>query len=191
MSSVNWTPPSFHDNRECAVAIYSSEIADFYAQAFLNDHNQCYDYDGFSVDISEIEETYPAGQEITFTVSVNKEGTYTYIWDIGDGSKPRPTNESRIVCQPEFSGDAQTYVLKVTVTNDKGESVTVTQNYTILAEGAEVPTDPEDPSSGDSTSDDAASFLSDYMYIIAPLIVIILAIIGAASRAGRKGKKRK
>ncbi len=191
VSSVNWTPPSFHDNRECAVAIYSSEIADFYAQAFLNDHNQCYDYDGFSVDISEIEETYPAGQEITFTVSVNKEGTYTYIWDIGDGSEPRPTDEPRIACQPEFSGDAQTYVLKVTVTNDKDESVTVTQNYTILAEGAEVPTDPEDPSSGDSTSDDAASFLSDYMYIIAPLIVIILAIIGAASRAGRKGKKRK
>lgn len=188
VSSVNWTSASFFDNRECAVAIYSEEVADYFAEAFIADFERCYDYDGISVDLSSNDSNYPAGQEIVFTVNVNPPGSYTYIWDFGDGSEPFETDLSRVPHVPDIGGDSgASFELSVTVMD--GDVIVGKNSMTYSVGNVEVPTDPDDPSADDGT--DAASFLSDYMYIIAPLIVIILAIIGAASRAGRKGKKRK
>lgn len=182
VSSVNWTSASFFDNRECAVAIYSEEVADYFAEAFIADFERCYDYDGISVDLSSNDSNYPVGQEIVFTVNVNPPGSYTYIWDFGDGSKPFETDLSRVPHVPVMGGDSSaSFELSVTVMD--GDVIVGKNSMTYSVGNVEVPTDPDDT--------DAASFLSDYMYIIAPLIVIILAIIGAASRAGRKGKKRK
>ena len=182
VSSVNWTSASFFDNRECAVAIYSEEVADYFAEAFIADFERCYDYDGISVDLSSNDSNYPVGQEIVFTVNVNPPGSYTYIWDFGDGSEPFETDLSRVPHIPDIGGDSSAS-FKLSVTVMDGDVIVGKNSMTYSVGNVEVPTDPDDT--------DAASFLSDYMYIIAPLIVIILAIIGAASRAGRKGKKRK
>ena len=188
VSSVNWTSASFFDNRECAVAIYSEEVADYFAEAFIADFERCYDYDGISVDLSSNDSNYPAGQEIVFTVNVNPPGSYTYIWDFGDGSEPFETDLSRVPHKPDIGGDSSAS-FKLSVTVMDGNVIVGKNSMTYSVGNVEVPTDPDDPSADDGTN--AESFLSDYMYIIAPLIVIILAIIGAASRAGRKGKKRK
>lgn len=189
VSSVNWTPASFHNNRECAVAIYSEEIADFFAQAFLNDHNYCYTYDGFSIDMSQIQNSYPAGQEIAFTVSVSQDGTFSYRWDFGDGTPSQTTDIPRVVHTPQITGDAQVLTLTVTVTNEDGVSTTVTKDYTVLREGASVP-DPDQPGTGTSEDDgDSAGFLSGNLTYLIPIIVVILAIIGAVAKMAGKGKK--
>lgn len=184
VSSINWTTESFNNNREVCAVIESSEIADYFAEHLLEDFDQFYTSDGKPrVDISEIEETYPSGQDITFTVTVRPEGDYSYTWDIGDGSEPIDTNVPRIVCQPVFDGDATVYVLTVTVTdNDSGLSSTVSREYTILAEG-----------SGDQGLGDIGQLISDNLYILIPLIVIILGAIAAVGRSGKKrsSKKRK
>lgn len=186
VSSVNWTDESFNSNRECAVAIYSKDVADYFAQAFLNDFNQCYDYDGFRVDITEIQATYPADQEVTFTVTVLPAGNYQYIWDIGDGSEPIDSKDvPRIVCKPAYDGEDVEYTLTVTVVDmDTRQEITVTKEYMVTAE-----------ESGDSGSfGDIGELISDNLYIFAPLIVIILGAIAAVSRSGskkRSTKKRK
>ena len=81
-----------------------------------------------------------------------------------------------------FSGDASTYVLTVTVTDLDGQVLnSVTRDYTIVAE-----------ESGDVG--DIGELISDNLYILAPLIVIILGAIAAVSRSGskkRSTKKRK
>ena len=89
----------------------------------------------------------------------------------------------RIVCQPVFDGDATVYVLTVTVMdNESGLSSTVSREYTILAEG-----------SGDQGLGDIGQLISDNLYILIPLIVIILGAIAAVGRSGKKrsSKKRK
>ena len=68
-----------------------------------------------------------------------------------------------------------------------GDVIVGENSMTYSVGDVEVPTDPDDPSSGDDP--ETGSFLSEYMYIIAPLIVVILAIIGAVSRSGKKRRK--
>ena len=183
VSSVNWTTESFNNNREVCAVIESSEIADFFAEHILKDFNEFYLADGKPrIDISEIQETYTAGEEITLTVSVKPEGEYKYLWDLGDGSDVIESDIPRISCKPMFSGDASTYVLTVTVTDLDGQVLnSVTRDYTIVAE-----------ESGDVG--DIGELISDNLYILAPLIVIILGAIAAVSRSGskkRSTKKRK
>ena len=186
VSSVNWTSASFFDNRECAVAIYSEDVADFFADAFRADFERCYDYDGISVDLSGNDSHYAAGQEIAFSVNVDPPGSYTYIWDFGDGSEPLKTDQSRVVHVPELGGDSgASFRLFVTVLD--GDVIVGENSMTYSVGDVEVPTDPDDPSSGDDP--ETGSFLSEYMYIITPLIVVILAIIGAVSRSGKKRRK--
>ena len=211
VSSVNWTPNSFFNNRECAVAIHSAEIADFFASAFLEDFDRCYDYDGISVDITEIESHYPAGQEVTFTVSVDPPGEYTYVWDFGDGSEKRTTSEPRVAHVPQLNGDTGgSFKLRVMVMD--GQTIVGENSKTYSVGEISIPgypaTDeddsetgsdgnlPDDGTNGDDSEtvveesgSDVVTLLSDYMYILAPLIVIILAIIGAVSRKGKKKRK--
>ena len=194
VSSVNWTSSSFHNNREAAVAIYSSEVADYFARAFMNDFNECYDYYGFSVDISEIEPSYASGETATFTVTVSPAGTYTYLWDFGDGSDPVETDIPRIAYDMVASGDGESRVLSVTVTDSEGEHITVTKTYFV---GDNAPVDPSEPDTPDTSGDSGQELdgimelISDNLYILAPLIVIFLGAIAAVSRSGRKKRSTK
>lgn len=136
VSSINWTDNSFDNNRECCVAIHSKEVADFFATSFLQDFNKYYTYSGFSVDISEIKSSYPAGKEITLTViATPSTGNYQYTWDLGDGSDPIVTTVPRITCIPISKGDATSYELKVTVEDlDTKKVNTVTKTYSVIEE---------------------------------------------------------
>ncbi len=159
VSSINWTDNSFSNNREACAVIQSSEIAEFYAASFLKDFDKYYSYDGFRIDTSSIQESYPAGKEITFQVSVTPEGNYTYVWDLGDGSDPIETDVPRIACKPISTGDATAYVLTLTVTNkDTGQTATITKDYSVVKE-----------------SDSGGLFANKYL-IFAVIIIVLLAV---------------
>ena len=182
-------------NREVAVVIHSAEVADYFAGAFLNDFDTCYNYDGLRVDITEIQDTYEAGKEVTFTVDVvNGSGNYTYFWDFGDGTEVRETDEPRVCHTPVWNGeDAAVYNLTVRVVDQDNEvEGEAHATYVILKEGVQWG-DQDQPSDGDqdqSEGNGIPSFLSEYMYILAPLLVIILAIVGALSRSRKKSKRK-
>ena len=180
--------------------IYSSN--DVGAQAFMNDFNQCYDYDGFKVDISEIKSSYESGETATFTVTVSPEGEYEYLWDFGDGKDPVPTKIPRIAYEMIASGDGESRVLTVTVTNADGDHITVTKTYFVGTESTVDPPEPEEPTDPDNPGEtvdqddglgDIGQLISDNLYILIPLIVIILGAIAAVGRSGKKrsSKKRK
>ncbi len=179
VASVNWTDTSFNYNREICAVIQSSEIADFYAAAFLKDFEKYYSYDGFSIDTSTIKESYPAGEEITFEVAVTPEGDYTYVWDLGDGSKPMETPIHRVACTPISTGDASAYVLTLTVTdNETGQITTVTKKYTVVKE----------ESSGISDVLSGNKSLIFAVFIIALMAVSMF--IKFAGLGGSKSKKK-
>ncbi len=188
VSSVNWTSSSFFNNREAAVAIYSQEVADYFAQAFMNDFNQCYDYDGFSVDFSEIKTSYQSGETATITVSVYPEGEYWYLWDFGDGNEPEKTDIPRIAYKMETEGTGESRVLTVTVTNADGESIKITKTYYVGTGSTEGPDGSDGLSEG---VDEIGELISDNIYILAPLIVIILGAVVAVSKSGKKKKSTK
>ncbi len=185
VSSINWTDNSFNNNRETCVVIHSAEVADYYAKAFLDDFERNYTYDGFKIDTSEIKGSYPSGQEITFQVTVVPDGDYTYTWDLGDGSEPRVTDVSRIVCTPINDGTASAYVLKVTVHD----------NVNNIDQTVEVPY-----SVGTSESSDTFELpegIEGYLYILVPLLVVIIGVIagllgrGKSKSKGKKSTKRR
>ena len=179
VTSINWTPTSVENNRESGVIINSKEVADYFAAAFNRDFSRNYTYDGFSVDISEIETSYESGKEVTFSVTVSPESdTYTYHWDFGDGNV-RDTNIPRVAYMPTDGA----HVLKVTVTNSAGVSQTTAGITYYVGESS-------GGSSGGSSSgsEDSDPFsdlniekiIDEYGYYIIPIIVVILGIIGAA-----------
>lgn len=163
VDSINWTDPSFNDNRESCAVIESEAIADYFAEAFLRDFEVNYTYDGFSVDISGIKTSYPSGSEIVAEVKVSPASdNYTYHWDFGDGVTIKDTTEPRTVATPLDGA----HVLTVTVTNSEGKEVKASVNY-YIGEGGGI----DDP--------DMESMLKEYGYYILPLIVIIIGVIGA------------
>ncbi len=176
VSSVNWTSNSFYNNRETCVAIYSSEIADYFAAAFERDFLQAYSYGGYSVDVTGISESYTAGEEVALTVQVSPASDgLTYVWDFGDGGDPVTTTVPRLVHTFSLAGEeaADSRVMTISVYED-GELVGQAQKqYTVVA---------QDQSGG------VTSIIEDYGYILIPLVVIILAIAAAAMRS--KGKRR-
>lgn len=169
VSSVNWTDGSFFKNRESCAVIRSAEVADYFASYFLKDFQEYYAYDGIKAFISELETSYESGSEITVTVNVTPSGKYTYVWDLGDGSEPRTTTTNRIVASPADG----THVLKVTVTDSEGSSVTIQQEYSMV------------PSEG------LTSMLEDNLSIVAIIILILIAVIGAVSKKSGSSKKKK
>ncbi|MBQ8178903.1 MAG: lamin tail domain-containing protein [Candidatus Methanomethylophilaceae archaeon] len=185
VSSINWTPTSVNNNREVCAVIHSAAVADFFAESFNQDFQMNYDYDGFSVDISEIQSSYPSGKEVTFTVTVSPEGDYTYKWDLGDGSGVRTTSVPRIAATPADGS----HKLTVTVTdNDTGISNKVEKTYYV---GSDPGTSGDGTGGNGTTGDDtldiqlpeSLGFLEEY---IVPIIVIIIAILGALIRAIKK-----
>ncbi len=173
VSSINWTSNSIYNNRESCAVIQSAEIADYYAASFLKDFARYYTYEGFSIDTSTIKESYPAGKEITFQVSVIPEGNYTYVWDLGDGSDPITTTVPRVACKPISTGDASAYVLKLTVTDSSGNSTTVTKDYSVIKESG------------------GSGLLSDKSLIFAAIVIVLLATTLFIKFAGLGGKSSK
>lgn len=179
VSSVNWTSTSFHQNRECCVAIQSREVADFFAESFIQDFDRVYSGDGIRASI-EMDDSYPSGAEITPTVHVIPEtGDYTYVWDLGDGSEPVTSEINRMPLRPADG----THTLTVTVTDAEGNVVKATHEYSVGVQA-----------SGDEDGGEGiGALISDNMYILIVIVVLVVfAIIGAA-RGGskKKGKKRR
>lgn len=179
VSSVNWTPNSFQNNREVCVAIHSKEVADYFAKAFLADFEEYYTGDGIGIEFTEIQPQYKAGEEITISVKVTPEsGTYTYEWDLGDGSTKISSDIPRIVAKPADGS----HMLTVTATSADGMFKSVSYKYTMGESSPDIPVDPDTPA---DTSKDIRTLLQDYIYYIIAGVIFILGIITAAVKGGR------
>ncbi len=193
VSSVNWTENSFFNNREACVVINSSEVADFYASAFQKDFGNWYTYGGFSVEITEFPESLSPGKEYTASVGVTpSSGTYTYVWDLGDGSAQRTTSIGRIVFE---AVDGQ-HTMTVRITDADGVMKTVTKEYRVGSSSSGDSDDSKDTddSGGSKDSDkegtDFESLIKDKLYIVLIVIVILLSAIGAVAKNGSKNKRK-
>ena len=170
VSSVNWTPTSFHNNREVCAVIDSNEVADYFATAFITDFDKYYTDSEFEIEFTEISSEYESGQEITVSVDVTPNGEYTYEWDLGDGSKPRVTDVPRIVAKPT---DGK-HTLVVIVTDSNGFYKKISHTYTV-GDVSEPDSEPEVP----SDTSDISTILNDYLYYIIAGILVILGIVAA------------
>lgn len=202
VSSVNWTPTSFNNNRETCVVINSKTVSDYFADVFLKDFERYYTFEGFSAYFSETPDKPEAGKEQTVTVTVSPAtDTYTYEWDLGDGSAIRKTTIGRIV----FSPTEGIHTMKVTVTNSTGLKKTVEWTYNVGSSSSgtdpvpPTPTDPDTPSEPstpeeDSPLTDIEKTLGDKLYIILAVLILIVSGIAAkvkgSSKNKKKGKKR-
>ncbi len=176
VSSINWTSNSFENNREACVAIYSADVADFFAKAFLADFEEYYTFDGMQASIVDLKDNYDSGKEIVFKVQVNPENVeYTYLWDFGDGSDKKTTTVSSTVHTPIKDGN---FTLKVRITDSSGNEMTVTQQYSVGTPS----NDDEGSLSTPESLGDIMTMIEDNLYIVAPIIVIILGAIVAAVR---------
>lgn len=207
VSSVNWTPTSFNNNRETCVVINSKTVSDYFADVFLKDFERYYTFEGFSAYFSETPDKPEAGKEQTVTVTVSPAtDTYTYEWDLGDGSAIRKTTIGRIV----FSPTEGIHTMKVTVTNSTGLKKTVEWTYNVGSSSSgtdpvpPTPTDPDKPvpdtpsepstPEEDSPLTDIEETLGDKLYIILAVLILIVSGIAAkvkgSSKNKKKGKKR-
>ena len=184
VSSINWTETSMFQNRECCVAIESAEVADFFTEAFLQDFDRYYTYGGFTAYFEDLEDSYPSGEEIVFTVTVNPAaGDYEYVWDFGDGSATKTTDINRTPARP--ADGTHTLTVRITDTSS-GIAKTITSEYTV-GEVQETPSD--DPASdGESPISDLLD--GNLQYIIVILVVLLFAIAAAAKSRGGKSKKK-
>ena len=177
VSSVNWTTTSFTDNREMCVAIVSKDVADFYASEYTIDFDKNYNYSGLDVTITEVKDHYDSAGEISVSVKVEQTGTFTYEWDL-DGMV-KTTSIPRTVLDVSDG----THLLKVKVTDSEGNQGMDSKEFTVGK---------DDPESGDSFFDKIKPYL-------APIAIVLLAIIAAIfklstggknKKKGKKGKKR-
>lgn len=179
VSSVNWTPTSFNNNRETCIVINSQAVSDYFAGVFIQDFKRYYTYDGISAYFSEFPDQWESGKEYTVSVSVSPEsGTYTYQWDIGDGSAVRTTSIGRIVASPADG----THTMKVTITDASGQKTTIEKTYSVgqSASGTD----------SDSSVDDIKEMLGDKIYIIIVVLILLVSAIAAKSKGSSKGKKK-
>ena len=183
VSSINWTETSMFQNRECCVAIESEEVADFFAEIFLQDFDRYYTYGGFTAYI-EMDDVFESGSEIVATVNVTPaSGNYEFVWDFGDGSEPITNDNNRQVARPADG----THTLKVQVTDiSSGITKTVTFQYTM----GDVPETPSDDPAGDGESPISDLLDGNLQYIIVILVVLLFAIAAAAKAHGGKSKKK-
>ncbi len=177
VSSINWTTTSIHDNREVCAVIESKEIADFFAEAFIDDFEKYYTYDGFNMSFVGMKSKYSSGKEIVFEVACSPEDTYVYEFDLGDGTL-KTSNLPKIVASPSDGS----YTLKVKATNSDGRTQTISMQYTVGSSSTSTDTPSGDSSTTDGTLDDIITLVKDNIYAIAPIIVIIIGAIVALIR---------
>lgn len=204
VSSVNWTPTSFNNNRETCVVINSKTVSDYFADVFLKDFERYYTFEGFSAYFSETPDKPEAGKEQTVTVTVSPAtDTYTYEWDLGDGSAIRKTTIGRIV----FSPTEGIHTMKVTVTNSTGLKKTVEWTYNVGSSSSgtdpvpPTPTDPDKPvpdtpsepstPEEDSPLTDIEETLGDKLYIILAVLILLVSGIAAKVKGSSKNKKKR
>lgn len=172
VSSVNWTSNSFGNNREVCAAIRSSEVADYFASYFEKDFQESYTFAGFRAQLGDTGEVV-SGSEVTFTVTVEPAGDYSYVWDIGDGSAPVTTSTGSVTVMPA----AGNHTLTVSITGSGGDTVTLTKDYTVV-------------SAGDSSEEGDYSEYYDYLVLVVLIILILLGLL-LKPKKGSKGKGRK
>ncbi len=159
VSSVNWTSNSFNNNREAGAVIQSKGVADYFAGVFEKDFARYYEYSGLSVNITTTQKTYELGKSVTFKVSVNPSGSYTYDWDFGDGQK-KSTSVPSVSVTPTIGA----HVLKVAVSDSSGQKATASMDYVVVEEGQ-------------GTDDGKGG--SSLMYLIVVAIAIVATVGGA------------
>ena len=164
VTSVNWTPSSLQKNREMCVIIYSAEVTEFYADAFITDFDNNYDFDGVQISISELKSTYTEGDQITATAETFPEKDYEYYWEL-DGVKM--TYDIKRIAFTAEKGD---HTLKVSVTVDDKVYGT-DKKFTVNAK------------SGGFDFD-------EYKQYIIPIAIFIIAIIALALSIAMKGGSR-
>ncbi len=178
VTSVNWTDTSFKNNREMGVIIHSKDVADFFANEFKTDFDKNYSYSGLTVSFTEISDKYSKPGEISFTVAVEQEGTFSYHWDLDGNTKD--TTVPRTVFDVS-SGD---HTLKVTVSDLDGNEGFVTKTFNI---GGSSSSD-TDPDSGSTV--DVNGIIDKIKPYIIPIIIIILGLLLALVKAASGGKKK-
>lgn len=162
VNSVNWTDNSFKNNREAGVVIFSEEVADYYAESFMDDFNRNYTYDGVSVSI-DMDDTMTVGVEESVSVNVSISGDYTYKWDFGDGQN-RETTIPSVVFTPTLGA----HVLTVEVYDGNEKMGETTKDYTVLESGS---------GDGGSGEFDLTKIFEDLGYAVYPIIIVIIGII--------------
>ena len=179
LASVNWTHDSFFEDREFVVAIHSSEITEFYALSYQGDFDRNYKGSGLDVSFEDLKDHYDTPGEYAISVTVKQEGSFTYSWNL-DGVK-KTTDVSRSV----FNLTEGNHTISVTVTDSEGNTGGDTCNFSV--------------GSGGGSGDDG--FLEKIKPYLAPIAIVLLAIIAAVfklssggnkkkGKSGKKGKKR-
>ncbi len=113
------------------MAIHSQYVADFFVKVFLADFYEYYDFNGFGIDVTQIEFSYRAKEEIVFIVSVSLEfGDYTYVWDFDDDSNIVTIYVIRLIHTSTLTRDAGMFKLTVTVSNEM-ITITMSREYTV------------------------------------------------------------
>ncbi len=166
VSSINWTSNSFNNNREVGVAIFSSSVADYYAEVFESDFVGNYEYEGPSVNILTTQKTYTLGDKVKFEVEASPSDSYTYEWNFGDGQTATTT-----VPYASVTPGIGAHVLKVTVKNASGQTATASMDYVVVSDSG-------GSSEGDSSSSSEGGLGSTLYAIIAAVIALIVAVIG-------------
>ncbi|MCL2317598.1 MAG: phospholipase D-like domain-containing protein [Methanomassiliicoccaceae archaeon] len=124
IGSVNWTETSFKKNREFAVLIDSKEVAEFFAELFIEDWGvNEHTIEEFGLEIAyEIMRT-ELGMIHVFTVSGPEDSSYT--WDVLGNGTLRRSSINSIVCK-----DLKEGAYTVTVTMD-GTSYSASYDYVV------------------------------------------------------------
>ena len=176
VSSVNWTDTSFTSNRESCVAIHSKGVADYFANAFIKDFDRNYTYSGLKVTFSEIKDNYDKAGDITISVNVDQEGTFTYEWDL-DGQK-KTTSIPRAV----FNVSDGKHTITVTVSGDGMTPGSASASFSVGSS-----------SGGDDDKDKSGIMdnLDKYKMYLIPAIVILLALLGLGAKSMSGGNKKK
>ena len=137
-----------------------------------------------TADTPEIDKDLGVIWSYGFQFEFQGSGANAIRWNFGDGSEPLTTTQSRVPHVPDLGGKAgDTFTLKVTVLDDNVLVGERTKTYSVG--DVDVPADP----GSDEEGSEIMSLLSEYMYILAPIVVILLAIVGAVSRKGKKKRK--
>ncbi len=160
VSSVNWTSNSFNNNREVGVVIQSKAVADYYAGVFERDFDRYYEFSGLSVNILTTQKTYELGKSVTFKVSADPSGSYSYNWDFGDG-QTKTTSVPSVSVTPAKGA----HVMKVTVSDSSGQKATASMDYVVVEPGEQEP-----------ESDGSGTGGNSLIYVI----IAVIAVIGAA-----------
>ncbi|MCQ2084731.1 MAG: phospholipase D-like domain-containing protein [archaeon] len=103
IGSVNWTENSFQRNRESALVIRSSEVADYYAGLFLSDFGTniyTAEENGISLEAKVVGTS--KGNVVLLTV--DGPSGFTYEWSLGDG-KVRIGENTVVLFEAPSEGD--------------------------------------------------------------------------------------